>query len=215
MAVNCTGCRAEIPTGDINMREGVALCRGCGRVQRLSALAVRPEGPGVDVHHPPAGAWYQDAGDRIVVGATTRSPMAFYFVPFMIVWSGFSLGGIYGSQILAGKFNPLLSCFGIPFIAGSVLFWGLTLMMVCGRVGVCIDGESARIFQGVGRLGWTRTFRLSEISTVREELTRVSINKRPRQGIILEGSRRLVFGTLLNDERRYFVAEVLRGLLAA
>ena len=54
--------------------------------------------------------------DTVSLGATTRSPIAFFLVPFMCVWSGGSLGGVYGSQVLNGEFDLGISLFGIPFI---------------------------------------------------------------------------------------------------
>ena len=98
------------------------------------------------------------------VGATTRSVSAFFLVPFMLVWSGFSLGGIYGTHIVKGKFDPMMSLFGIPFVLGSVLFWSLALMAIAGKVEVRIRGEEGTIFTGLGVLGWTRRFRVTEVS---------------------------------------------------
>lgn len=57
------------------------------------------------------------------ISATTESPIAFFLVPFMLVWSGGSLGGIYGTQIANGHFNLFLSLFGIPFCNGDNIIW--------------------------------------------------------------------------------------------
>ena len=64
--------------------------------------------------------------------------MAFFLVPFMCVWSGGSLGGIYGSQFFQSKFDLSMSLFGIPFVLGTLLFGSFALMTVCGKVVVSI-----------------------------------------------------------------------------
>ena len=70
----------------------------------------------------------------------------------MCVWSGFSLGGIYGSQIAAGEFNLGLSLFGIPFVLGTLFFGSLAVMTVRGKVVIAVDRNAGRIFTGVGRI---------------------------------------------------------------
>ena len=41
----------------------------------------------------------------------------------MLIWSGGSLGGIYGTQIANQEFSLLQSLFGIPFIIGTINLW--------------------------------------------------------------------------------------------
>lgn len=213
MDVICPGCSAPIPAEDINVVTDVALCRACGEASPFSSLVHAPQ-PGAAPATPP-GAWSIDDGVELRIGAATRSPMALVFVPFLLVWSGGSLGVIYGSQILSGTFNPAMSAFGLPFLVGSLIFGSLTAMFVCGKVEIRLRGEEGRVFTGIGPLGRSRHFHLSEFTRITEGYVGVRINKRERVSIILDGSRRMTFGAMLNDARRYFLIESLRPLIAA
>lgn len=68
---------------------------------------------------------------------------------------GGALGGIYGSQIMAGEFNLMLSLFGIPFVLGTLFLGSIALMTVCGKVVVSTSYDQGKIFTGVGPFGWT------------------------------------------------------------
>ena len=64
----------------------------------------------------------------------------------MLVWSGASLGGIYGTQIIDREFDLIQSLFGIPFILGSLLFWTLALMAIWGKVEITLNNKGGKIF---------------------------------------------------------------------
>ncbi len=162
---------------------------------------------------PPAGAWFKQDIDRVVVGASTRSPMAFFIVPFIIVWIGGSVGSIYGSQLASGEFDPTLSLFGIPFLIGSIIFGSAALMAVFGKVEVSV-GNTSSVFTGIGRVGWSRPFDWPAIQTIREDGANVQYPGSHDGAIVLEGRSRLKFGSGLNEQRRYFVLNALRHLKA-
>src|SRR4051812_10763885 len=130
MVVTCPHCASSLAPEDINVEADTALCRSCGEAARFSDL-LHPHPPS-ESPVPPRGTWDNDDGVERCIGASTRSPMALVLVPFMCVWSGLSLGGIYGSQIVSGKFNPVMSLFELPFLAGSLIFWAWTAMTVFG-----------------------------------------------------------------------------------
>ena len=132
----------------------------------------------------------------------------------MCVWSGLSLGGIYGTQIRSGTFNLALSLFGIPFVLFSVLFWSFALMAICGKVEVRLRGSEGQVFTGIGSLGFRRRFSTTEVTHVYEGSARCSGVGSEGNAIVLEGTKRLKFGESLRTERRYFVAGVLRALIA-
>src|SRR5262249_55717240 len=137
---------------------------------------------------PPKGAWFIRDIDRTVVGVSTRSPLAFFRIPFMCVWSGFSLFGIYGRQFISGEFNIVPSLFGIPFVLGTIVMGIQALMSICGKVEVSIGSRSS-VFVGIWRFGWTRDFDWDAIRTIREEQNGSAQGK-----ILLEGKERLAFG---------------------
>ena len=195
------------------MATDLAFCPQCNDGFKVSE-SVDHDTVNADVlRNPPKGAWFRKEMDKVVIGASTRSPIAFFLVPFMCVWSGGSLGGIYGSQIAKGEFNLTMSLFGIPFLLGSIIFWTLALMSVCGKVEISI-GKTGSVFVGIGAVGWTRRFDWSSVQTIREAPSPMQYPGGYYGGIILEGQQRLKFGTNLNEKRRYFVLGALKYLKA-
>ena len=212
----CPACGATFPIADINIAENIALCRKCGKVSKVSELVDQSYDPDL-LRQPPKGAWMTPSMNGVAIGASTRSPIAFFLVPFMLVWSGGALGGIYGTQIMKGEFNLVLSLFGLPFLAGSVLFWAITLMALAGKVEVTLRGKLGTVFVGVGSLGWKRPFRLEEVQSISEELTETRSHKRGRstsRAILLDGPKPLRFGSGLSAERRQFIIQALRAAKA-
>jgi hypothetical protein len=214
MKVQCPKCHVDVPPANVNVAADTVWCAGCTEAFSLSDLVDGTrEGTGeAEVPpEPPRGAWFEKNFDGWEVGATTRSPIAFFLVPFMCVWSGFSLGGIYGSQIMSGQFNLGTSLFGLPFLGGTLFFGSIALMSVCGKVVVRTWGERGEVFIGVWRLGWRRRFDPSTIRRAYEGNAGMSQNNNS-MGIVLEGAERITFGTGLNANRRYFMLQVLRSI---
>jgi hypothetical protein len=214
MKVQCPKCHANVPPANVNVAADAVWCAGCNEAFALSDLTRKGTEDRAPIEvppEPPRGAWFEKNFDGWEVGATTRSPIAFFLVPFMCVWSGGSLGGIYGSQMASGQFNLVMSLFGIPFILGTLLFGSIALMAVCGKVVVRVRGEQGEVFVGVWCLGWRRRFDPAGIHRVYE-------NERPgRRGnsteIVMEGDERITLASGLNDNRRYFMLQVLRSIL--
>jgi len=214
MKATCPKCSRPLPVDDVNVGADTALCRKCNEVFALSDL-VDESGDERDfnLNVPPRGAWYRDNGEDVRIGATTRSAAAFFIVPFMCVWSGGSLGGIYGGQILSGRFSLGLSLFGIPFVLGTLLFGTIAAMTAAGKVEVRLRGETGEIFTGIGRLGWRRRFARTDVTQVYEGVSSVRGAGSSGACITLEGQRRINFGSGLSAERRYFVLRALRQTL--
>lgn len=214
MKIHCPTCNALIAAAQLNVATDVAVCLQCEEAYSISALmAATGESDDFDIHRPPRGVSFEGFGGGWRIRATTRSPIAFFLVPFMCVWSGFSLGGIYGSQIASGQFNPLISLFGIPFILGSLLFGSIAVMTVCGKVVIAADRNDGSIFVGVGPIGWTRRFSWDSIRAVEETFCGVRHAGGNGWMISLIGPPRIKFGGMLNDVRREYVVQALRKLL--
>jgi hypothetical protein len=101
-------CGAVIDIDDINIKEGVALCRRCGKLSRLADLAGdggvggndRPSPSNKDQAEerkavalaqgdPPSGCAVRDYGDRVTLHASARSlPGAAGLAFFAIFWNG-------------------------------------------------------------------------------------------------------------------------------
>jgi hypothetical protein len=228
MKLTCPSCRAEIATADINVATDVALCRSCGNTFRISDVMggagrilsslissiAPPSGP-VDLNSPPSGAWYEPAADGFTAGATTRSWMSLFIVPFTCVWAGGSMFGIYGTQLIKGHFSLGPSLFGIPFLIGSIFLVSWCAMSVLGKVTVSVHGDRLAIFTGVGPLGITRVANLSEFKTAREDWGYGSMNNNRSSRVIrLEGARAMAFGSMLSTERRYFLLSAVQSALS-
>jgi hypothetical protein len=214
MKIKCPKCNQIISAEQINIAADLAMCDYCDESFRASECLDTGKFNSEEIHTPPKGAWFREEYDRVVVGATTRSPIAFILVPFMCVWSGGSLGGIYGSQIVSGEFNLMISLFGIPFVLGSILFWSLAIMAICGKVEVRIAPNDSSVFVGVGSIGWRRRFNFEQVHTIREQGTSYHHSGSHQGSIVLEGQSRIKFATGLNENRRYFMLNTLKWLKA-
>lgn len=139
------------------------------------------------ISNPPKGTWYERGIHETVFGASTRSPIAIFLIPFMCAWSGLSLGGIHGSQIKKGEFDLTMSLFGLPFLIGTIILGSVVLMSLFGKVEVTL-GQKSKVFLGVGPIGWSRYFDWHSIKTIREELSNFRRNGRAQMGIVLEGN---------------------------
>lgn len=213
MKVACPVCQTVIPSSELDATADVAVCRRCDETFPLSSLVAEGQTrDAFDLSRAPAGAWYEDTGTGCQIGATTRSPIAFLFVPFACLWSGYSMGAIYGTQIANGQFNLRASLLGIPFVIGSLILGTLALMAVCGQVVVSNDRGQGCVFTGIGFIGWNRRFEWQSIRAVKERFS--SYAKHGRPTIALAGQTRIAFGTMLNDERRDFMFRGLQKLLS-
>jgi hypothetical protein len=210
----CPKCGHELSASEINVKADTALCAACGTALRFSDIVGSCGFMGMDPAKPPKGASFQAGAGGFTVQANTRSSEALFLVPFMCVWSGFSLSGIYGTQIRKGVFDLWSSLFGLPFLLGTFMFGGLAIMKSCGRVVVVKDNDEGAVFQGVGSIGWTRRFRWSDVESIRESETGDG-RSGPRKLISLNfrsvDRDCLKFGTLLSAERRWYIISVLRS----
>ena len=211
--MKCPNCNSEIPSININVQTDVAQCSICSHVFKISENLTGIHSDSFDINSPPDGAWINKDMNSLVFGATTRSWIAFFLVPFMLIWSGGSLGGIYGTQIMSGHFNPFMSLFGIPFILGSILFWSFALMAIWGKVELTVDNDGGKIFTGLGKVGITRKFSWNEISSISESSSRAKYPGGSGSSINLEGKKRISFGTGLNESRRYYLFKSLQSLI--
>jgi len=216
MEVLCPSCRSRIAPDDINVSTDVALCRSCGNTFRLSEIIGAAPSTSIDLHSPPSGAWYTPMADGFTAGATTRTWLALFIIPFTCVWSGGSMLGIYGTQIMSGKYSLASSIFGVPFLLGTIVLVSWCTMCVAGEVTVTVHSGQLTIFTGVGSIGWRRTCVLSDFSTVREGYSGLggwNWNRQQGPSIRLEGKRAVAFGSMLSTDRRYFLLKVLQASL--
>ncbi|MEN9360798.1 MAG: hypothetical protein RL095_2333 [Verrucomicrobiota bacterium] len=214
MKLLCPLCQRPADPTQVNMAELIAYCPDCQETWNFGAKKADDAIDDKVLAKPPSGCSRTRDVEGVVLRTSTRSPAAFFLVPFMCVWSGFSLGGIYGTQIVQGKFNLMMSLFGIPFIAGSVLFWGIALMASIGREEILITRKELRYFIGVGRIGRRKVVALDDLKSVKLGEGE-NLNGRVSAAIVIEGGTHLPLGGCLSQERRYWLYHALRAEIEA
>jgi hypothetical protein len=214
MKVSCPRCEQTIPAEQINVAANVAYCPRCAEAFALSKLVESGDVDEGELTEPPAGCWFQAGVDEWHVGATTRSAMALFLIPFTCIWSGGSLGAMIGGQIVKGRFDLEMSLFAIPFILGSVLLISFTAMTVCGKVVLSVRGDDGEIFTGVGTIGWRRRFAWSQVRRITERISSGPASNWNKMTICLEGPAKWIqFASLVKDDRRAFMAHLARRML--
>ena len=214
MKVTCPACKQAIPADQVNVQSDVAFCPRCEEVYSLARMVASGAEDVGELGEPPPGCWMNTGFDDWEVGATTRSYAALFLVPFMCVWSGFSLGGIYGSQIAEGKFDLTMSLFGLPFLIGTLIFGSIALMSVFGKAVLHVRGDEAVAFMGVGPIGWRQRFDWSKIERVEEGAYAMSSHNQNRPGLKLEGPETSVtFAVGVGEARKAFLLQALRKML--
>lgn len=139
------------------------------------------------------------------------NPVAFFLVPFTGLWSGLSLWGIYGSQWTSGKFDPVISLAGLPFVIGTVFLIGLIVFFLFGSWRVHLDRGAARFFTGVGPFGRRREIAFGADTRVEIPDACVKVRRLPQQFItVTTGDRTVDFGAKLPHDVRLYIANVLR-----
>ena len=119
----CPKCGAEIPLSDINVSADLMLCKSCGETSSFAEAINEVGDESVLVKPPPKHLRIEtdpmDPERRTTITYKKISPLALFFVPFTCVWAGFSMMGIYGSQIIKGEFNLEQSlCVAPPGVRG-------------------------------------------------------------------------------------------------
>ena len=104
----CPACGQPIATNDINMNEGVGLCRSCGKLSRLGEIAVQPEIDAKALATPPAGcSCDEQIGGDLVVRASLRSPgAAVGTLAVCLFWNG--IVSVFVLIAIAGLYTNLV-----------------------------------------------------------------------------------------------------------
>lgn len=217
--VNCPQCGQPIPPADLNPGADLAVCRDCNETFTLSECrraGERRQSLEMDVTYPPAGAWRRTAPDGSAdIGATLRSCVAFFLVPFTLFWSGISMSGIYIVPLSNGTLDAGQALFGLPFLIGTCILVPATLMSIFGQVNYRIDGANSNVFLGLWGVGWRKPFDWNKVRDVRLEDSRTRVNNQVKKWIVIEfeDGTKLGRGSLIGDARQeYLCAALLRQL---
>ncbi len=212
--MNCSNCNIEIPQDNINIKTDLAHCKNCGEINKISALINIADTSSFEIETTSKGTWYKKERGSLIIGANCWSPIAFFLIPFALVWSGGSLGGIYGTQILSGEFDLMMSLFGLPFLIGSIILLSTITMFLFGKTELTLDNDEGKIFTGVGKLGRTKRFKWSDIDKIHETTSNVRVNNsRNLTKISIKGSKKTTFGMWLNERKQYYLLMSLKHCL--
>lgn len=261
--VACPVCSNAIALEDVNMSEGIGLCRPCGKVFKLVQVAQDPQivlaEQELRAGKVPSKCRIDDTqSDLIVIRASARlQPIAIFLLVFAAIWNAmcvllliFALVGLpktkappddqgtvasqtgaedgavlaqQGRTVLpagsASRRNAdfpltyLLVPFGFATVflnAGAAAAW---LGEYRVSLGSAHDPRAGTVFFGIGPIGWNRRFDVASVRSVTIGDSGVRVNGQPRDGVIVEADRTVKFGSTLSDERRRWMAAVLRSKL--
>ncbi len=166
MKMLCPQCGSTLPPEAINIVTDLAQCPECGRLNRVSVCVAADEVSQDVLRQPPPGTWLRQEAGEIVIGAVMRSKAAWILVFFTAFWSGISIFGIYGTQIIKKSFDLGQTLFGIPFLIGTVFLVGITIYMIFGRQEWRLDEDGGSVFNGVGRFGKHRRFAWQDLTRI-------------------------------------------------
>jgi hypothetical protein len=214
----CPGCGSSISLDDINVAKDIALCRACGKVWSFAEMAGTSELSGVDLQNPPRGVRVTtayDGGTKIIYRRI--SPSLLFLIPFTAAWGGFSMWGIYGSQIRNGHFQLFESLFGLPFLIGTIVLCSIILFGLFGRWEINVRRGEGTCFVGAGPIGWNRRFNFSSSARVSLEMSNFRSNNQPQEAITIQqdGQKIISFGsTISSREAKVFITAAMSRAMA-
>jgi hypothetical protein len=215
MELHCPDCGLPIPAVEVAPSAGLAVCRLCDQTYPLAACQqARPleERADLPLGPPPKGVVVTEGVDGFRLEASTRSCMAFFLVPFTLLWAGGSLGGIYGTQFYKGEFNLWMSLFGIPFLLGSAFLIGLTAMTVAGRQVIELKHGRLHVHAGAFGLRWGRSVDWRDVESVRlNEKTGRGYRAVHEVEILVRGDKPLSLGSGIEADRLRWTLRFLAG----
>lgn len=207
----CPECGTNISLQDVDVAQDIALCRKCHRNFSLGETIDQDQDStpatvaAADLGRPPKGVWYKRTPNGFELGASTRSALALFLVPFLLAWAGGSLGGIYWPQISNGDFHLFRSLFGLPFLVGTVVIGSFAMMSVCGRFCIRAEGSHGELFAGVGPVGFRRKFRWDQVKDIRLETKRSAKGGRYLR-ILIDADRPVTIMNFTEARRNFFLA---------
>ena len=165
---SCPECHADIPLADMNVAADVALCRACGTRSHIADLI--EEGDEAEEmrrlsdpvpKHVEVVREMDDISGRVELRYRKFNAAVLFLIPFTLVWSGFSLGGIYGTQICKHAFDWKISLFGIPFLIGTFVLVGTICTMLFAKRRLVLERGRGTYSTKTFGIGRTHAFDLS------------------------------------------------------
>ncbi len=204
----CPDCQSQIPMEDVNVAADIALCKSCGQTHSFALLCGIANISLEILQSPPKHIKItQDSWQKIILTYRRVPGVVFFLIPFTAIWSGGSMWGIYGTQILSGKFDLTKSLFGLPFLLGTIVLVSILVYCLFGKWQITLADGQGTVFVGIGSLGWTRRFMYNRNSVVALVKTSLQVNDIPQKGIqITTDGAACVFGASIKEESKQYIA---------
>ena len=195
---------------DINVSTDIALCRKCGKTCSFSMIRTLPNASTLLSKPPPKGVKVEQ--DMMGNGTTItyrRIPgVVLFLIPFMVAWSGLSMGGLYWTQIRSGTFDLERSLFGIPFLIGTIVIISFILFGLFGKWTVHLNRGQGTVFAGVEKLGWKRKFTYNRNSLITIKTIVGSEGSHEVISVTTDNTD-FSFGAIIKDDAKAFIAATL------
>jgi len=232
----CPFCGVLLAQEQINIKEGVAQCAGCGRLSKLSDVMEYAETESRMLQLP-TGCSIMDTGNEIHIRATLRSiPKALGALAISLFWNG--IVSVFVLLAIAGLWSNLIGpmpdyfpapevndkpmslgmaiflwIFLTPFIVlGAGMIFSIFLYLA-GRVDVRVSEYHASARTSVGPFRWTKRFDPNAVTkvTIGETFWRSNDSANPL--IQIDADDTIKFGSSLSEVRRDWLRAVLQVLL--
>ena len=210
---SCPDCGKDLPLEDVNVAQDMALCRACGYSGAFLNTSVVPRMTDEEMARPPKRVSLQrEFGDALTITCRPKRTALLFLVPFVALWSGVSMAGIYVVPLATGQFDWKMGLFGLPFLIGTIVLVTIILNVLVGKTTVTLSKGKVQV--GTHLLGWRR-FREMECgkeTAVSLQKSSYRVNNVPQPEIVLSSrGQELRFGAMaLSDEAKKYVAAVLR-----
>lgn len=232
MAIICPSCGAEIPVADVNVAQGVAVCRACSNVCQLGQLAAAEAAPTAVVSIPrvakPEGTRIElaELGDRLVVAMPRgmNRGLGLFLLAFGGIWDGIS--GIILVSLFAGGSGGKgpgsgIDWFALVFISGFFLI-GLVVLafavyVLTVRIALSIDRTTVTLVRAAFGREWASVRPANEACAVRR-VERYKQNEVPKYGVGIDftGGGTTSIGSALSDpELDWLSGEIAHALRQA
>lgn len=239
----CPDCDEPITSEVINIKERVALCAGCGKLSRLSALNTSGRSIGEMLSRPPWGCSIVSDGQRLTATASMRSLSRFlrYAALALLANSMTSLFGLImighcytsfvgplpnwfpstlnnGKQGMNGhrvdiEMLVFLCIFLYIFVFLGIWMVAAAVLNLLGKVEVIIDEFDSYVVTSVPFLKWKKRFDQGEVKAV--EFGDEVFFVESEKDIKIIADRSVKFGLFLQSDRREWLRAALREVFFA
>lgn len=214
ISLKCPNCASPLKTEDWNQEQGLAKCSYCRSLVSMPAtgrtLPFRPR-PQMPM---PSGTTVEPTGGGILITRRWFSVIAFFLIPFCIVWDSFLIGW----YALSGHAPLVFKLFPIIHVAIGVGLTYLTLALIINRTWIKADNGVVSILHGPLPWRGNQVIPCADI----DQLFCREIIRQGKNGpsvsyelwaALRNGTTKRVLSTMLSDEQAIFIEQQLEKAL--